>query len=372
MATAPLRVLVVDDSALYRRFVREALTGHADVEIVGTAHNGRAALDRIAEYRPDLVSLDVEMPELDGLGVLQAIREQQLETGAIMCSSLSTRGAAVTTKALELGAFDFVLKPDEAASPEKNLQILRSDLLPKVRAFAASRRQRLESAPVVSQEAMTGLSGTTAPSIPNGLPHLVPVPRPDIVVVGISTGGPAALNQILPMLPANLPVPVLIVQHMPPLFTKSLADDLARRCRLPVMEAVDGSQILPGTIYIAPGGKQMKVGFASMGLCLRITDDPPERNCKPSVDYLFRSVAGYYGAKTLGIIMTGMGDDGTEGCRLLKKAGGAVLVQNEASCVVFGMPRNVVERRLADAVVDLNQIPAEITRLVARGAIACR
>lgn len=362
MTSTPVRVLVVDDSAMYRKFVREALSGHDDVEIVGVAHNGRAALDRVAELKPDLLTLDVEMPELDGLGVLKALRERTPPVGAIMCSSLSARGAAVTTSALELGAFDFVLKPAQSSDLQKSMEILRGDLLPKVRAFGAARRRPRGPSTVVSGGANAVVNANGAKS-GAGSAVTLPLKKAEVVVIGVSTGGPAALSRLLPELPADLPVPVLVVQHMPPLFTKSLADDLRQRCRLKVEEATDGLRFQPGHVYLAPGGKQMKVGFGACGLALAVNDDPPERNCKPSVDYLFRSVAGHYGGKALALILTGMGDDGTEGCRQIKKYHGTVIAQSEASCVVYGMPRNVIEQGLADAVLDLEQIPSEILRL---------
>lgn len=373
MNATPLRVLVVDDSALYRKVVRDALIGQDDVQVVGTAHNGQAALDRILELRPDLLTLDVEMPELDGLSVLKAIRERRLGAGAIMCSSSSAHGASVTTQALELGAFDFVLKPDQAANVEQSMSLLRSDLLPKIRAFRAA------NTPFGRNDPKCADVKASSPPKMGGVAEAVsqdtswmPAVRPEIVVIGVSTGGPAALSRILPQLPADLPVPVLIVQHMPPLFTKSLADDLRQRCRVPVSEAIDGCRILPGQVLIAPGGKQMKVGLSAGGLRTQITDDPPERNCKPAADYLFRSVAMHYGGKTLGIVLTGMGDDGTEGCRHLRKCNATVLAQSAASCVVYGMPRNVVEQGLAHAVVDLDQVVPEIMRLVSRPGGTCR
>jgi two-component system chemotaxis response regulator CheB len=193
-----------------------------------------------------------------------------------------------------------------------------------------------------------------------------------VVAIGISTGGPKALTEMMPRLSGTFPVPILIVQHMPPVFTKSLADDLSERCKFRVVEAFDGQFVRPGTALIAPGGKQMKVCRESDRVIVRITDDPPENSCRPSVDYLFRSVLSVYGAHTMGVIMTGMGNDGTAACRLIKQRGGTIVAQDEASCVVFGMPRELVEQGIADVVAPLDRIASEITQLVEKGRLACR
>ena len=195
---------------------------------------------------------------------------------------------------------------------------------------------------------------------------------PQVVALGISTGGPKALTEMVPQLPANLPVPLLIVQHMPPVFTKSLADDLNNRTQLTVREAIDGQPIRAGEVWIAPGGRQMKVERENAQIVLRITDDPPENSCRPSVDYLFRSVAEVYGGRAVGVIMTGMGSDGSLGCRRLKHCGASIIAQDAATCVVFGMPREPIEKGIADVVAPLGQIAAEITRLVRPGAAPCK
>jgi two-component system chemotaxis response regulator CheB len=358
MTETTLRVLIVDDSALYRKFVRLVLDGVKGIDVVGTAHNGRAALDKIGELKPDLLTLDLEMPELDGLGVLREIRNLQLPVGAILCSSLTRQGAAATTSALELGAFDFVLKNGETADLETSVRTLRNELVPKIQAFSAAR----------------GSSGNKmAPTPPidssdNALPHS----QPEAVVIGVSTGGPVALSRLLPQLPADLATPVLIVQHMPPLFTRSLADDLNKSCKITVGEAVDGAPVCRGHIWIAPGGKQMKTEYGPTGIVLRVTDDPPLRNCKPSVDYLFNSAAATFGGNVLAIVMTGMGDDGAEGCRELKRRRATILAQEQSSCVVYGMPRAVVEQGLADMVCPLDRLAAEIVRLTSTRSPACR
>lgn len=354
----PLRVLVVDDSVVYRRILCDLLAGDPAIEVVGTAANGRIAVQMITRLQPDVLTLDVEMPELDGLGVLRELRRQNLPTGAIMLSALTATGARQTTAALALGGFDFVLKPAHD-SPEKNVNDLRQNLLPKLKAFAAARRQENTSPPKLQSIGKPTVRGRS----PAGR-------RPEIIVIGISTGGPAALARILPQLPVDLPVPIVVVQHMPPMFTRSLADDLHKACQLTVREAESGLRVQAGHVYIAPGGKQTKLIGSSVGTLLRVTDDPPEKNCRPSADYLFRSAAETYGSRTLAIIMTGMGDDGCAGCRVLKAQGATILAQDEASCVVYGMPRHIVREGLADEICPLNEIPARIVQLVRQG-VSC-
>ncbi len=381
MVARPLRVLVVDDSALYRKFVKEALSGETDIEVVGTAHHGLAALERIGELRPDLVTLDVDMPELDGLGVLAALKERQLPVGAIVCSALTSEGAGTTLKALSLGAFDFVIKPSDQGTPAESLAALRQQLLPKVREFGLRGASALNSIvrnATDTQRLTASLSTATNPrlstcttSVPQPTTSILPSLRPGIVVIGISTGGPAALDKMLPQLPADLGVPVVIVQHMPAIFTKSMADDLHRKCKMPVAESVDMAKLRPNQMWIAAGGKQTKVDFANSGLVLRVNDDEPENNCRPSADYLFRSVANFYGGRALAVIMTGMGNDGTAGCRLLRQCNASVIAQTESSCTVYGMPRSIVENQLATQVLSLHDMAAGITNMV-KGVVPCR
>lgn len=383
MISRPLRVLVVDDSALYRKFVKDALSGESDIEVVGTAHHGQAALERIIELRPDLITLDVDMPELDGLGVLAALRERQLPVGVIVCSALTSDGASTTLKALSLGAFDFVIKPSDQSSPTESFSALRQQLLPKVRQYGERRANALPGSDDVRCTTTPFPPRGTAPLMPpadvggnatadvrrstTSLPPL----RPGIVVIGISTGGPAALDVMLPALPADLGVPVIVVQHMPPVFTRSMANDLNQKCKLPVAETFDMAKLRPNNIWIAAGGKQTKVEFVDSGMYLRVNDDAPENNCRPSVDYLFRSVADQYGGRALGVIMTGMGNDGTAGCQLLRQCNASVIAQSAASCTVYGMPRSIIENKLSTQVLPLHEIAAGITSLV-KGGVPCR
>ncbi|MBN2022138.1 MAG: chemotaxis response regulator protein-glutamate methylesterase [Pirellulales bacterium] len=367
----PIRVLVVDDTVTYRKIIAEVLTGAPGIEVVGTAPNGHIALQKIEQFHPDVITLDLEMPVMDGLEVLRRLKRSGSSVGAIMLSALTKEGAESTMTALGLGAFDFVLKPT-GVSMEQNVAQLRRELLPKIDAFTRTRHirkiLRAPRGPVVVGPA------TKDADVVQRMRRIARAAagRPEVVVLGISTGGPQALTTMIPQLPGDLPVPLLIVQHMPPIFTKSLADDLNRRSALTVCEAADGQPILPGWVYVAPGGKQMKVRREEGHTLIHIADDPPENSCKPSVDYLFRGASQVYGGRVLGVIMTGMGNDGTLGCRLLKRQGAPILAQDAASCVVYGMPREPIEQGLADVVAPLGQIAAEITRLAGKGVPTCR
>jgi len=352
-------VLVVDDSMLFRKVVRDALATEPGVEIVGSAADGKAALEKIEQFHPDAITLDLEMPIVDGLEVLRQLRNRPNAPGVIVVSAFTDAAAALTAQALRLGAFDFVLKPT-GANIDENRERLTEDLLPKIRVLAERRNLNLQS--------------EASPSPPPAVEHVterLPERPPEIVAIGISTGGPAALHEMLPKLPKGLPVPVVIVQHMPPKFTRSLADDLDRRCALHVKEATDGERLQPGTIYIAPGGQQMKVESLARGFKVVITDDPPEKCCKPAVDYLFRSLAQQLGPRVFAVIMTGMGDDGYSGCKLLKQRGAHVMAQDAASCVVYGMPRQIIENGLADLIRPLSEIAETIDHAVRPGTVLC-
>lgn len=350
-----LRCLVVDDSTIYRKVVRDVLGSLPNVEVIGVAHDGIQALERIKSYKPDLVTLDLEMPNLDGIGVLRELHSQKIDVGAIMLSAFTKRGAQTTTTALSLGAFDFILKPN-TTSMEESVRHLKSDLEPKITAYRFKKNiaePRTKPTPA-------------AKSLPSYVSNSTKICQPNVVVIGVSTGGPQALSNLLPKIPATFPVPILVVQHMPPMFTKSLAEDLDARCQLSVHEACDGQTVKAGNVYIAPGGRQMRLGGSLHFPLIDITNDPPERNCKPAVDYLFRSTAEMFGSKSLGVILTGMGDDGTIGSGLIRQAGGSVIAQDEASCVVYGMPKSVADKGFVNRVAPLNQIP-EILAAVACG-----
>jgi two-component system chemotaxis response regulator CheB len=354
--TNKLRCLVVDDSALYRKIVRDCLEAIPGVEVVGAAVDGRQALERIAALRPDLVTLDLEMPSLDGIGVLRELSALGLSPAAIMVSAFTARGAQATTTALQLGAFDFILKPT-TSSLDQSVAQLKRDLTPKLSACMARR----VAAPRPTRPAAPPMR-MPGPGAPLAAPAAtLPLRKPDCVAIGVSTGGPQALTRVLPRLPGNFPAPIVVVQHMPPMFTKSLADDLDRRSALKVMEASHGQPLRAGEVLIAPGGKHMRVAMQGGSPVAHLTDDPPERNCRPAVDYLFRSVAEVFGSRTLAAVLTGMGDDGSLGSKALKQAGATVIVQDEATCIVYGMPKAVFDAGLADAVVPIDRIADTLT-----------
>jgi two-component system chemotaxis response regulator CheB len=370
----PIRVLVVDDTAIYRKIVSDVLEAMPGVEVVGRAGNGQIALTQIVSAQPHLVTLDVEMPVMDGLETLRQIQQRNLQVGVIMLSALTTQHAAATVQALELGALDFVLKPTSGNWTD-NTNKLRDLLSSRVVSLGKAEQSRRIARRVAAPTAGSAATVRTAPMAAPVAPVLAPIraiAAPQVVVVGISTGGPAALQRFLPAIPADLAVPLLIVQHMPPVFTKSLADDLNRRCPLTVCEATHGQLLQPGFAYIAPGGRQMKMVRVNGVLQVAITDDPHENSCRPSVDYLFRSATQVCGGRIVAAIMTGMGNDGAAGCRLVRQQGGTVFAQDEASCVVYGMPRQPVEEGLASVIGPPERLAAEVIQLARRRELACR
>ena len=364
MSTPKLRTLVIDDSALYRKFIAAVLAEIPSIEVVGTASNGRIGLEKIQLLQPDLVTLDQEMPELDGLGLLQVLSNGDSQVATIMVSSATDTGARTTNAALRWGAFDFVLKPTGMGPEEAHLQ-LKTELTPKIQAFIAN-RQRAASLSIHGDSPESSDSNFALDKMVREIGSKRQIPQ--IVGIGVSTGGPAALNQLLPNLPGDFPCPIVLVQHMPPKFTRSLAEDLDRICALNVREASDGDLVKAGEVLVAPGGTQMRIALSANQPIIQITDDPPERSCKPAVDYLFRSIAHCYGDRSLGVVLTGMGDDGTLGCKLLKRTGAMILSQDEATCVVYGMPRSVFEAGLSDQVAPLGEISACLLAAVGRGA----
>ncbi len=371
-----LRVLVVDDTIVYRKAVSDVLAEIPGVEVVGVAHNGKIAMSKITSLKPDLLTLDIEMPVMNGIEVLAELQQNYPDTGAVMVSTLTVDGGEMTMKALELGAFDFILKPT-ATNAEESKRQLKQNLTPIIREFKLSR-----NAPSLLRKKglLTKSTGKVLrkKSDPKKTPHhpagrnrpaIVPgvvKGKAEIVTIGISTGGPNALTQMLPMLPGNIGVPIVVVQHMPPVFTKSLAASLDAKCALSIKEGQDREAIQPNTVYIAPGGKQMKLVASADGSNrqIKITNDPPENSCRPSADYLFRSVADYYVGRTTAVIMTGMGSDGTKGLEVLKQKGATIIAQNEETCVVFGMPKAPIERGLADIIAPLNKIADEIVKTI--------
>ncbi len=369
-----LKVLVVDDTIVYRKTVSDIMVELPEVELVGVAHNGKIAMSKIASLKPDLITLDIEMPEMNGIEVLSELQKHQLNVGAIMLSTLTADGSEMTLKALELGAFDFILKPQAKNLAEGKSEIKRL-IHPMIRAFIRSKvaSNLLGNKAILNRH--LAKQRRIAPDSGDLSPHALRVPskvqsfrrgKSEIVAIGISTGGPNALTQMLPQLPGDLGIPVIIVQHMPPLFTKSLAQSLDKKCALSVKEAEDGEILKNNVVYIAPGGKQTKLIASNDGKnrLIKITDDPPENSCKPSADYLFRSVGDYYVGRSTAVIMTGMGSDGTKGLEILKSKGSFVIAQNEETCVVYGMPKAPIEAGLADLIAPLHRIAEEIIKTV--------
>lgn len=370
-----VRMLVVDDSTLFRKVVRDVVASHPIVDVVGVAADGKQAIDKIEELKPDLVTLDMQMPVVDGLEVLRTLRGRRSSTGVIMLSSFTAQGAQETIQALELGAFDFILKP-RTTSFDQSMSELRESLLPKIDAYAASKSliatPPLTRTPPPCAEPVRVARNPTPLSMSMLFDSKPAFDANRAIVIGISTGGPSALSKMVPSLGADLGVPVAIVQHMPPMFTKSLADDLARTSRMQVVEAEDGMPFRKGVIHIAPGGKQMRLAGNFVAPVVQITDDAPEKNCKPSVDYLFRSAVQMFGRGTVACVMTGMGDDGCEGSRLVKQAQGYVIAQDQASSTVYGMPRMVIESGLADEVCTLDEIANALRRSVGHRGVLCK
>lgn len=355
-----LKILVVDDSALYRQLVKNVLRDIPGVEVVGAAKSGTEALSMVAELDPDVLTLDVRMPDIDGIEVLRTLKRNKSRAKAVMLSSLTANGAQTTTDALFEGAFDFVHKPS-GSDAIANRMVLLEELTEKLQTFRSSPEFRGFRSPTPSVRTSPARTTEDLETRTD-----LAVPRCSAVVIGTSTGGPVALREVLPELPSNLPVPVLIVQHMPPNYTHSLAQRLNEASSLEVIEAVDGMPVEAGHAYIAPGGRHMRVERAGTKIVIRIADDPPELGCRPSVDYLLRSAVSVYGGKLLAVILTGMGRDGTEGCREVKRRGGTVITQHADGCTVYGMPKAVVDEQLSDRVVPLDRIGATVTRHVKR------
>jgi two-component system chemotaxis response regulator CheB len=367
---APLRVLVVDDTVVYRKIVSDVLSKIPGVEVVGTAHNGKAALVKIASLKPDLLTLDIEMPEMNGLEVLRHLQDKKMDVGAIMLSTLTQQGGAMTMRALELGAFDFIPKPQEGSMAE-NLIAVKASLSPMLQAYAKGRqfRKLLRGALSHSAKRLTpggNLDKTTGTVVRRHSPAGFRRSKSEIIAIGISTGGPNALSQMLPRIPGDIGVPIVIVQHMPPVFTNSLAKSLDTKCKVTVKEACNGDPLQPNTAYIAPGGMHMKIMAGSDGKTrvIKTTQDPPENSCRPSADYLFRSVADHYVGRATAVIMTGMGTDGNEGLKQMKRSGALVIAQDKSTCIVFGMPKEPIESGTADVVASLDRIADEIIKSV--------
>ncbi len=349
MNSKKIRVMVVDDSALMRKMIPQILTMDPNIEIVGTAMDGLFALKKIPELKPDIITLDVDMPRMDGLTALPHI-VKEYNMPVLLISSLTEKGAATTLKGLELGAIDFVTKPREAISV--HIMDIANEILQKIRAIAKTSTTRLKRTPEESPQ----------PKIKKTLPLGSRTGK--VVAIGISTGGPNALSFILPQLPKDFSAGIVIVQHMPEGFTELFAARLNQLCQIEVKEAREGDMILPGRALIAPGNIHLKIKRMSLGGIAVLSRSQPVSGHRPSADVLFTSVAAEYGENSIGVIMTGMGDDGADGIGRIKGAGGITVAQDEDSCIVFGMPKAAIERGHIDEIASLEEIPSLLGNII--------
>ena len=355
------RILVVDDSAVMRSLLRSVVSADPGLEVAGTAADGASALNILQILQPDLVLLDVEMPVMDGLLTLRELRRRGFKMPVIMCSSLTQRGAKVTIEALAGGASDYVAKPTGQSDRETAMRALAQDLVPKIRALTALAQ------PQPLFPAMP--PAIVAPSFgpPSTAQPISAVPA--VLAIGVSTGGPAALDLLFPAFPGNFPLPVLVVQHMPEVFTRLFAERLNGRCRLRVREASEGDQIVAGTVTIARGNWHLEVipaAHSGAPAAAHLSQGPLENHCRPAVDVLFRSAARVYGSGVLAVVLTGMGSDGMNGCRVIREHGGSVLAQDQASSTVWGMPGAVANAGLAHKILPLAAMVPEILRIASR------
>lgn len=363
----PIRVLVVDDSALMRKIISDILNSDPDIEVIDTARNGQIAVEKVELLRPDVITLDHEMPVLDGLHALGYIMSE-CPTPVIMLSAADEKGAELTLNAFEYGAVDFIQKPSGTIS--RDMELIAEEIISKVKAAAKAQLKNLhfmEEHVICSEKRKTRLERQK--TINNSLqfnPKRVVTKK--ILAIGSSTGGPRALEQVIPKLPQDLKAAVLVVQHMPAGFTASLAQRLISQSELEVREAKDGDLIREGVVFIAPGDYHMKVIQKLMDgktvEVISLSKEPRELGVRPCVNVLLRTLAPIYGSNILSVILTGMGIDGAEGVEIIKNAGGKAIAEHEKSCVVYGMPKAIVDRGLADRVVPLEMIAATIQQFI--------
>ena len=386
----PIRVLIVDDAVVVRRLLSDIISKDRMLEVVGTAANGKIALDKIPILKPHVIVLDLEMPVMDGLQTLDALKKLRLGIPVIAFSATTLRGAKSTFEALAKGAVDYVTKPSSLKKDRSVFETVELQLIPRLKTFGRKRLKR-RPAPTTRQPAKEPIARPVRPATPTAprpadarlnsrSPSLGPsaskrpatpvlsTPRktgltgpPKLLVIGTSTGGPNALTEFLSLLRAPLPVPVLIVQHMPPLFTKILAERLSANTGHKVLECVHGTLIEPGQVWVAPGNFHMVVTRSPTGYRLRTHQGKPENSCRPAVDVLFRSVAEAYGPKVLALVLTGMGCDGLQGCQKIYEAGGQIMAQDQESSVVWGMPGFVAKEGLANVVASVPQLAEEVS-----------
>lgn len=347
-----LRVLVVDDSVVFRSQIKAALDGAASIEVAGVANNGRVALQKLAQTSVDVVTLDMEMPELNGIETIKEIKKAKFPVKIVVFSSHTSRGSEATLEALAAGADDFIAKPSGPdVTFENSVEKIRTELLPKISQFVS---RKLTSAKPVLKE-----------SVPVGYPKRdLATFFPSVIVIGSSTGGPPALEKVLTGLSRPLRVPVLIAQHMPPMFTASLARRLQEITGSPCAEAKNGEILQAGHIYVAPGDYHMTLVRVGNEVKIALDQGPHRNSVRPAVDPLFETASQIFGTRTLGVILTGMGEDGFVGCRAIKSSGGGVLIQDKESSVVFGMPGAVHQQNLQDDMGDPKFINEILKRMV--------
>lgn len=368
-----IRVLVVDDSAFMRKAISMMLEEDAEVRVVDTARDGLEAIEKVKQLRPDLVTMDIEMPRMDGITALKHIMKEH-PVPVMMISSLTQQGAKATIEAMHAGAVDFIPKQMSYVSLE--ISKIKEELLAKVKTIARSRSRLFRRHEPISRGGTTPTAPpTAAPNVPAQASAQAPPLRfhgARLVAIGVSTGGPFALQKVIPALPADFALPVVVVQHMPPHFTRSLAERLNAMSALRVVEAEPSMRVEPGTVLIAPGGRHLTFRASKLGVIVATPEEPSNLLHRPSVDVMFDAACKAYGGKVLATVMTGMGKDGLQGAKHIKQFGGKVLAQNEATCVVYGMPKAVVEAGITDAVLPLEELASALTKAVGRRAGASR
>ena len=355
----PIRVLIADDAVVVRRILTTVIGEDPDLEVVGTAANGILALQKFEQLKPDIVTLDIEMPEMDGLQALAALRKIDRKVPVIMFSTLTERGAAATLEALSLGASDYVTKPANVGSVSAAMESVRQQLIPRIKSLC-KRPDSAQARPRTPLVATQPLARALDASSPSG--------RTDVVAIGASTGGPVALSTVLAALPKDFAVPVVVTQHMPPVFTRLLAQRMDGSMPIEVREAVQGDVLKPGLVLIAPGDRHLCFRRSSMGIVVNLSEGPPVNYCRPSVDVMFDSLATLYNGDVLAVILTGMGHDGRDGCATLKAKGAYVVSQDEATSVVWGMPGAVATAGLSDSILPVEQIGPKIVLTVTNTA----
>ncbi|MCU1388035.1 MAG: response regulator receiver modulated CheB methylesterase [Ilumatobacteraceae bacterium] len=363
-----IRVLIADDAVVVRRLLANVIDADPDLEVVGVAQNGAIAVTKLEQLKPDIITLDIEMPVMDGLQALAEIRKVNRTIPIIMFSTLTERGGVATLEALSLGATDYVTKPANVGSVTAAMDRVRQDLIPKIKALCprtpiAGNRLSAKSAGAIEHTSAAAIASRSTL-----LPPIRTTARPtgciDVVAIGSSTGGPVALAEVIGRLPADLGVPVVITQHMPPVFTRLLAQRINATSAIEVREAADGDVLAPGLVLIAPGDHHLTLDRGAAAVTVRLTQSDPVNFCRPAVDVMFGSVAQAFGGDVLAVILTGMGHDGRDGCAVLKERGATVLAQDEATSVVWGMPGAVVQSALADEVCALTGVGPRIAQLV--------